>query len=104
MTETDSSQPATKGDIAGLQTELKLKATKSDLADLRTELKTDIKGLDQKFDQKFGQIDQRFRQIDQKFERIDKTLLSLGVEASKTNLRMDRLENNIMEALRSFKS
>ena len=111
MTETDSSQPATKGDIAGLQTELKLKATKSDLADLRTELKTDIKGLDQKFDQKFGQIDQkftqidqRFGQIDQKFERIDKTLLSLGVEASKTNLRMDRLENNIMEALRGFKS
>ena len=93
MTETDNRQPATKGDIAGLQTELiglqtelKLKATKGDIAGLRTELKTDIKGLDQKF------------------ERIDKTLLSLGVEVSKTNLRMDRLENNIMEALRSFKS
>ena len=39
MTETNNNQPATKGDLALLKT---------DLADLRTELKTDIKNLDQK--------------------------------------------------------
>ena len=77
MTETNRNQPATKGDLAVLKT---------DIADLRTELKTDI----QRLDQKVGQL--------------DKTVLSLGVEVSKTNLRMDTLENNIMTALRSFKS
>ena len=81
MTDTNNNQPATKGDLALLKT---------DLADLRTELKTDIKNLDQKMDQKFAQT--------------DKSLASLGLEAAKTNSRMDRLEHNMMEALRSFKS
>jgi hypothetical protein len=42
--------------------------------------------------------------MDQKFTQTDKSLVSLGVEVSKTNLRMDTLEYNIMTELRSFKS
>lgn len=77
MTETINNEPATKGD----------------LADLRTELKTDIN----RIDQKLGQMDTTLRSL-------STTVHSLGVEVSKTNLHMDPLENNIMTELRSFKS
>ena len=69
MTETNNNQPATKGDLALLKT---------DITDLRTELKTDIKNL-------------------------TTTVNSLGVDVAKNTLRMDTLEHNMMEALRSFK-
>ena len=99
MTETNNNQPATKGDLALLKTDITDLRTelKTDIADLRTELKTDIKDLAQKMDQKFGQIDQRFAQT-------DKSLASLGVDVAKNTLRMDTLEHNMMEALRGFKS
>jgi len=56
-------------------------ATKDDLKDLAT--KTELKELEQKLT---GRID------------------SVAVEVAKTNLRIDRMENNMMETLRSFKS
>jgi hypothetical protein len=77
-------EPATKGDINLLKGDIEL---------VKTELKSDIKRLDHKIGQ-----------MDQKVGQLDKTVLSLGVEVSKTQLRMDKLENNIMAALRSFKS
>ena len=92
MTETNNNQPATKGDLALLKTDITDLRTelKTDIADLRTELKTDIKDLAQKMDQKFTQT--------------DKSLASLGVDVAKNTLRMDTLEHNMMEALRGFKS
>jgi len=92
MTETNNNQPATKGDLALLKTDITDLRTelKTDIADLRTELKTDIKDLAQKMDQRFAQT--------------DKSLASLGVDVAKNTLRMDTLEHNMMEALRGFKS
>ncbi|MDO8803848.1 MAG: hypothetical protein Q7R35_05420 [Elusimicrobiota bacterium] len=85
MTETNNNQPATKGDLADLRTELKTDITdlrtalKTDITDLRTELKTDIKNL-------------------------TTTVNSLGLDVAKNNLQMNTLEHNMLEALRSFKS
>ncbi|MDO8805727.1 MAG: hypothetical protein Q7R35_15010 [Elusimicrobiota bacterium] len=42
--------------------------------------------------------------MDYEIGQLDKAVLSLGIEVGKTNLRMDRLEDNIITALRSFKS
>ena len=80
MTETNNNQPATKGDLALLKTDITDLRTelKTDITDLRTELKTDIKNL-------------------------TTTVNSLGVDVAKNTLRMDTLEHNMMEALRSFK-
>ncbi|MDP2865735.1 MAG: hypothetical protein Q8O90_05790 [Elusimicrobiota bacterium] len=77
MTEISNNQPATKGD----------------LADLRVELKTDI-----------NRIDQKIGQMDQKIGQLDTTVRSLCGEMLKIRSRMDRLEHNIIEALRSCKS
>ncbi|MBI4802916.1 MAG: hypothetical protein HY796_10375 [Elusimicrobia bacterium] len=67
-------QPATKGDIAAVRSELAdVKAElKSDIVAVKTELKDDIK--------------------------------NLSGELLKTNFKMDRLETNMMTELRSFKS
>ncbi|HBW23241.1 MAG: hypothetical protein A2X28_05735 [Elusimicrobia bacterium GWA2_56_46] len=74
MAKTNTNQPATKGDISNL----------------RSELKADIKLLDQKLDRKVGALDQK--------------TTTLGVELAKTQLRIDRLENNVITEIRSFKS
>src|SRR3989338_7781665 len=68
MTETNNNQPATKGDLALLKT---------DLSDLRTELKTDI----QRLDQKVGQL--------------DKTVLSLAIELGKTQTDVREIKYNM---------
>ena len=68
MTETNNNQPATKGDLALLKT---------DITDLRTELKTDI----QRLDQKVGQL--------------DKTVLSLAIELSKTQTDVREIKYNM---------
>ncbi|HAT71679.1 MAG TPA: hypothetical protein DCS63_02555 [Elusimicrobia bacterium] len=77
------------------------------MVDLRAELKSDINLLDQKvgqLDQKFGQLDQKVGQLDQKVGQLDQKTTSLGIELAKTQLRIDRFENNIMTTLRDFKS
>ena len=68
MTETNNNQPATKGD----------------LADLRTELKTDI-----------NRIDQKIGQMDQKIGQLDKTVLSLAIELTKTQTDVREIKHNM---------
>ena len=68
MTETNNNQPATKGDLALLKT---------DITDLRTELKTDI----QRLDQKIGQL--------------DKTVISLAIELTKTQTDVREIKYNM---------
>lgn len=70
-------QPATKGD---------LQAVKGDLQAVKTELKTNMDLLDQKVN------------------TLDQKVNTLGVELAKTHLHIDRAENNMMTALRGFKS
>ena len=67
-------QPATKNDLQAVKTDLR-----AELQTVKTELKNDISILDQKVN-------------------------VLGVELAKTHLRIDRVENNMMTALRGFKS
>ena len=88
MPNTDDNLPATKGDITGLQTELKLKATKSDLADLRTELKTDIKSLDQKFDQKIGSVENRVARLEDVTKNIALDMVKAQSDISDIKERM----------------
>ena len=79
MTETNNNQPATKGDLALLKTDITDLRTelKTDIADLRTELKTDI----QRLDQKVGQL--------------DKTVLSLAIELGKTQTDVREIKYNM---------
>ena len=79
MTETNNNQPATKGDLALLKTDITDLRTelKTDITDLRTELKTDI----QRLDQKIGQL--------------DKTVISLAIELTKTQTDVREIKYNM---------
>ena len=68
MTDTNNNQPATKGDLAVLKT---------DITNLRVELKTDI----QRLDQKIGQL--------------DKTVISLAIELTKTQTDVREIKYNM---------
>ena len=82
MTDTNNNQPATKGDLAVLKT---------DITNLRVELKTDI----QRLDQKIGQMDQKIGQMDQKIGQLDKTVISLAIELTKTQTDVREIKYNM---------
>ncbi|MBI4655847.1 MAG: hypothetical protein HY746_03760 [Elusimicrobia bacterium] len=81
-------QPASKKDLDNVKTELR-----TELKNVRTELKKDINILDQKANT-----------LDQKVNTLDQKVNTLGVELAKTNLSINRMENNMMTAITNFKS
>ncbi len=87
MSDNNKSAPATKDDLKEL-------ATKTELKELGQKLTGRIDAVEQKLTDKIDGVEQKLT------GRID----SVAVEVAKTNLRIDRMENNMMETLRSFKS
>ncbi|PIU20171.1 MAG: hypothetical protein COT18_03670 [Elusimicrobia bacterium CG08_land_8_20_14_0_20_59_10] len=81
-------QPASKDDLVAVKTELK-----KEIADVKTELKSDI-----------AQVRSGLANLDQKVSTLDQKVDTLGIEGAKTQLNLFEFKNDIMTALREFKS
>ena len=111
MAENNDHQPATKGDLAAVKTELKsdLAAVKTELkgeiADLRSELKGDLAAVKTELKGDIADVRSELKgDLAALKTELKDDIKNLSGEILKINFRMDRLETNLMTELRSFKN